>query len=182
MSLDITNVLRLRDDTLDRKRTVQFGARWVEFILVILTELGKSRWGKVMIRVAVAFASLPAASADAAQLLTPNMIRHDIAQYGAKAVVNKLYEADAWDQVKDRISAGSAGWIRPALALSDGTDAATSEELGESLIPRCRKRPRPCLPLSISAAADTGHGEWTKCAARLPMRVIPPTCPAIVRA
>ena len=95
----------------------------------------------------------------------PDMIRHDIAEHGAKAVVDRPYKAGTWSQVEDRISAGSLDWISLAPALSDGTDAATAEGLGESLIHALPKAPAAVLAVVDLSGRPVARGVDVVCSA-----------------
>ena len=63
----------------------------------------------------------------AAPAPTPASARRDVAEHGAKAVVDAMWTAGSWDRVEDGIASGSRAWIALAPLLSSGTDACTSE-------------------------------------------------------
>ena len=116
-----------------------------------------------MLRLAGASLALSTlASAAVAAPLTPGSVGSDIHARGAKAVVDDLFKSGAWENVVIKaIAAGSVPWIRLAPALSEGTDAATSETLGEGLIYALPKAPEAVLSAldmsgrSIPRAPDT---------------------------
>ena len=81
----------------------------------------------------------------AASAPTPASVRRDVAEHGAKAVVDAMWTAGSWDRVEDGIATGSPAWIALAPVLSPGTDAGTSEGLGLSLVRALSKSPEAVL-------------------------------------
>jgi hypothetical protein len=56
-----------------------------------------------------------------------------------------MYSNGEWKIVSDHIRSGEPRWVGLATALSAGTDAATSEELSNSLVYALPKAPRAVL-------------------------------------
>ena len=109
----------------------------------------------------VGIAAATTAHASALQI-KPSALRAEIAHHGAKAVVDRLYTSHAYeDVVMRRIRAGRVEWILLASALSEGTDAATSEKLGDVLTHALPKAPQAVLSVidpsgqSIPRSVDT---------------------------
>lgn len=88
---------------------------------------------------------LVAGEVAAAPAPTPASVRHDIAEHGAKAVVDAMRTAGSWEHVEDGIASGSQAWVGLAPLLSAGTDAGTSEGLSLSLIRALPKAPEAVL-------------------------------------
>ena len=65
--------------------------------------------------------------------ITPQEISAKIKADGAKAVVDRLDHSGQWWAITNHIAHGSSKWIVLAPALSNGTDAGTSESLKISL-------------------------------------------------
>lgn len=93
----------------------------------------------------IALALAAASQGAVSSRLTPGAVERRIIDHGAKAVIDDLWKAGGWDQVEKGIAAGIPAWIRLAPRLSDGTDAGTSEGLGQSLIVALPKAPAAVL-------------------------------------
>ena len=61
--------------------------------------------------------------------LTPAQVTASLANHGARATVNALFDQHRWDYVADEIAKGGAVWIDLAARLAPGADAGTAEEL-----------------------------------------------------
>ena len=88
---------------------------------------------------------LAAGQAVAGPTPTPASVRRDIAEHGAKAVVDAMWTGGSWARVEDGIASGSPAWIALAPLLSTGTDAGTSEGLSLSLVRALPKAARAVL-------------------------------------
>lgn len=81
-------------------------------------------------------------------------------------MVDQLYASHAYeDVVMRRIRAGAVDWILLAPVLSEGTDAATSEELGEALVYALPKAPRAVLSVIDPASKIIPRSVDTVCSA-----------------
>jgi hypothetical protein len=106
------------------------------------------------------------ATAAVAGSLNPSALKDDIQRRGAKVVVNDLFRSGAWENVVlKEIERGSAPWIDLAPALSAGTDAATSEGLGESLIYALPKAPEAVLSVIDLSGAPGPRAPDSVCSA-----------------
>lgn len=97
--------------------------------------------------------------------LTPASIRMDIRNSGAKAVVARLFSSGHYDFVMSKIEAGSPAWVLLAKPLSSGTDAATSEELQQTLIHALPKSPRAVLAIMDTHGSSAPRSPETVCSA-----------------
>jgi hypothetical protein len=120
-----------------------------------------------MLRLAgAALAIIAVATAAVAGPLSPSELKDDIKKRGAKAVVSDLFRSGAWENVVlKEIESGSAPWIDLAPALSAGTDAATSEGLGESLIYALPKAPEAVLAVIDLSSRPGPRAPDTVCSA-----------------
>lgn len=66
---------------------------------------------------------------------TPEILTKEIENQGAKAIVAGLYanEEKEWQYVTTKISKGETSWLRVALLLAAGTDAASAETLSSAV-------------------------------------------------
>jgi hypothetical protein len=101
----------------------------------------------------------------AAPPLTPRSIRIDIHRSGAKAVVDRLFASGQYEVIMSRIKAGSPDWVLLAKALSDGTDAASSEELQQALVHALPKSPGAVLSVLDGAGPSVPTSAQTVCSA-----------------
>jgi hypothetical protein len=76
---------------------------------------------------------------------TPQEVARHLASEGPRAAVRHMYENGEWRVVSDHIKSGEARWVGLAVELSKGTDAATSEDLSNSLVYALPKAPRAVL-------------------------------------
>ena len=98
--------------------------------------------------------------------IKPSALRAEIAHRGAKAVVDRLYASHAYeDVVIKRIRAGMVEWVLLAPALSEGTDAATSEELGDALVHALPKAPQAVLSVIDASGRSIPRSVDTVCSA-----------------
>ncbi|HQS59818.1 MAG: hypothetical protein B7Y56_15750 [Gallionellales bacterium 35-53-114] len=68
------------------------------------------------------------------QELTPDGVISAIKVKGARAVVDDLWRNyPKWKQFLDGVSSGHPKWLKAAYAISPGTDAGSSEDLGDAL-------------------------------------------------
>jgi len=111
-------------------------------------------------------AAIGFAPAAHAATLSPSSLKDEIDKRGAKAVVDDLFRSGAWEAVViAQIQAGSSPWINLAPLLSEGTDASTSEELGESLIYALPKAPEAVLSVLDLSRASIPRAPDTVCSA-----------------
>jgi hypothetical protein len=72
----------------------------------------------------------------------PTTLLAEIKARGASAVARELYDSESWEPVMKHVASGEREWLLAALALHEGTDGASSEELGlavsRALIPNGR--------------------------------------------
>ena len=109
-------------------------------------------------RIAVcAAAVLGASQGPPAAAPTPASVGRDIAEHGAKAVVDAMWTAGSWDRVENGIASGSPAWIGLVPLLSTGTDAGTSEGLSLSLI-----RALPKAPEAVLAVIDASGRSYPR--------------------
>ena len=72
----------------------------------------------------------------------PAALLAEIGARGAAPVVHELYDSESWSPLMEHIASGNRDWLLAAVALHQGTDGASSEELGlavsRALIPNAR--------------------------------------------
>ena len=79
-------------------------------------------------------------------------VQDEIAARGPRAVVKDLYGHPAdWDYAMKQIQSGNDEWLRVAVALRPGSDAGSSEMLGESVGVALIRVPESVLRLTIPA-------------------------------
>ena len=82
------------------------------------------------------------------------MLRDEIGARGPKAVMRDLYDHPAdWDYVMQQIQSGGDEWLHVAVALHPGSDAGSSEMLGEAVGVALIQAPESVLRLTIPAFA-----------------------------
>ena len=114
----------------------------------------------------VSLAVMALSSAASAAPLDPMSIRHDIQARGSKTVVDETFKSGTWETVLiKRIAAGSAPWIKLAPVLAEGTDAATSEELGDALVHALPKAPGAVLSVLDLSVRFIPRAPETVCSA-----------------
>jgi hypothetical protein len=82
--------------------------------------------------------SICAASSDKIDYVTPESVIRATESRGASAVVSELYgNEEAWHSILRAIAKGNEAWLKVAVALRSGADAAASEmitvTIGEAL-------------------------------------------------
>jgi hypothetical protein len=83
-----------------------------------------------------------------AAAITPSSVQDIIRRHGAKTAIDEMGKSGAWEKVVvPEISSGAIKWVKLAPALSDGTDAGTSEQLGQSLIYALPRSPAAVLSI-----------------------------------
>jgi hypothetical protein len=69
------------------------------------------------------------ASSELPTKITPGWLRTEIGANGAKAVVDRLFDADRYDEVSRAVAKGERAWLDLVPLVAGGTDASTSEDL-----------------------------------------------------
>jgi len=98
--------------------------------------------------------------------ITPSSVQDGIQRHGAKTVVDELVKSGAWEKVVvPEISSGATKWVMLASALSVGTDAGTSEQLGQSLIYALPRSPAAVLSVLDLTGQSPPRSPATVCSA-----------------
>jgi hypothetical protein len=100
----------------------------------------------------------------------PKIIIDDVHRRGAKEVVFELYSKPAiWNSIMHNIALGTESWLKVAVAIHPGTDAATSEMLNLNIGEALEKSPenvfRFTLPVfqleNICSAPDIDDNRYS---------------------
>ena len=118
------------------------------------------------------FCTLIERAAMAAEL-SPAMLRAEIAEHGAKAVVDRLWSMQVertgggWLAVERHVASGSDEWLAVAQELAAGTDAGTTHGLIIALHYALAKNPQGVLrliprpPFTVENVCSEGNDEET---------------------
>ena len=65
--------------------------------------------------------------------ITPQWLRAQIQASGARAVVDRLYNAKRYDEISAAVAKGESIWLQLVPLIDEGTDASTAEDLDTAL-------------------------------------------------